>query len=249
MIELSWQAVEAELKRTAEAGGTTRFWLRDDDATDVTPALDRLARSTAAAGMPVLLAVIPAGATPALAEWAGGHPLVRPCQHGWSHANHAGSGERACELGGARPDETVLAELARGRDILCNLLGPNAADILVPPWNRIRPSLVLSLPAAGYAALSTFGRPSGDRPAGLCPLNCDLDIIDWRNERRGRSIPDLCERLTKLIAASRLDGAPIGILTHHLAHDAAAWRFLEEFFGRAPGFRGVGFVGAGELLG
>jgi hypothetical protein len=247
MVEPCWESVETELTRTAEAAGTTRFWLRDDDAIEATPALDRLGQCTEAAGMPVLLAVIPAGATPALAEWIAEHSLVTPCQHGWRHANQAGAGERGCELGGERPDEVVLAELAQGRDRVRDLFGPRLADILVPPWNRIRPSLIPPLPGAGYAALSTFGRPVSAMPAGLCALNCDLDIIDWRNGRRGRSIEDLCGRLAKLIEASRIDAAPIGLLTHHLVHDEVAWRFLGQFFDRMPGFSGVEFVGIRAL--
>jgi hypothetical protein len=256
MTEPAWQAVQTELARTVAAGGTTRFWLRDDDAIDVTPALDRLGHCTGATagvagrtggGMPVLLAVIPAKATPALADWLAERPLVTPCQHGWSHTNHAGSGERACEIGGTRADDVVLAELARGRDILHALFGPNAADILVPPWNRIRSSVIPQLPAAGYTVLSTFGRPAGAEPAGLRSLNCDLDVIDWRNGRRGRSIPDLCGRLIKLIEAARMDTSPIGILTHHLVHDEAAWRFLDEFFSRMRGLPGVEFVGVGDM--
>jgi hypothetical protein len=51
--------------------------------------------------------------------------------------------------------------------------------------------------------------------------------------------------LTRLLARRRRAGdfdAPIGLLTHHLAHDEAAWAFLEWFlaFGRRR-FRWRGF--------
>ncbi len=239
MTDACWLDLDDALARAADgAGRPTRFWLRDDDAVAVTPALERLAQACGDAAMPVLLAVIPAGAGADLAAWLARHPGVTPCQHGWRHANHARAGERACELGGDRPDEAVLGDLARGRDRLRALLGRDPAPVLVPPWNRVRPSLVPRLRAGGaYAALSTFGR-SPDPFA----LNCDLDLIDWRNARRGRSAADLCGRLRGLVGQAREDGGPIGLLTHHLAHDEAAWAFLGGFLDRMRGRPDAVFV-------
>ncbi len=248
MTHPAWDAVETELARTAEAGQATRFWLRDDDATEVSPALERLVGLCEGAGMPILLAVIPAGVRPELAAWLEGHPSVAPCQHGWRHTNHAGAGERACELGGARPDTAVIAEIAQGRDALCALFGAALCPILVPPWNRIRASLVDHLPALGFAALSAFSHPPSDHALGLREINCDLDIVDWRNGRRGRSIDDLCDRLARLVVAARHNQAPIGLLTHHLVHDDAAWEFLAAFFERIGNRPGVEFVSANARL-
>ncbi len=242
-----WATLKAELARTADVGGRTRFWLRDDDAIAVTPALQRL-DGLCSGRMPILLAVIPAGATRDLAAWTAERPSITPCQHGWRHANHATTGERACELGGARSDGDVLAELAQGRIVICDLFGSEAASILVPPWNRIRPSLIKELSGAGYAALSTFGRVGGTGSADLPRLNCDLDIIDWRNGRRGRTVESLCERLVRLVIEARIDDAPIGLLTHHLAHDEAAWRFLGEFLDAIHPDLDTDFIAAPEIL-
>lgn len=240
MTEAAWRALDENLARAADdGGGPTRFWLRDDDAMAPTPALDRLAALCRTVEMPVLLAAIPAGADEGLAAWLDLHPGFHPCQHGWAHANHARAGERACELGGERPDDAVLDDLARGRDRLRALLGQRPTPVLVPPWNRIRPSLVPHLRGLGYAALSTFGR--SDDPFAL---NCDLDIIDWRDGRRGRSAADLCGKLCALVAQARQDGRPIGLLTHHLAHDGTAWDFLRALFDRLGGRTDVAFVSA-----
>ena len=223
---MSWAAVTAALDRAQDAGQPIRVWLRDDDAVSVTPALARLRELCTAYELPVLLAVIPAGADDALGHWVAETPAVHPCQHGYAHTNHAAAGRRACELGGDRPAATVMADLAAGRRRLQALFGARLSDILVPPWNRIDPGLIPHLPGLGFSALSVFGPPP-DEPDGIARLNADLDIIDWRNGRVGRTEDDLAGKLAALIAAHRPLSRPIGLLTHHLAHDAQAWRGLE----------------------
>lgn len=248
MSEAAWAGLEAALAGAAARGVRLRVWLRDDDAVEVTPALERLAAVTEESRMPVLLAVIPAGATAALADWVAAHGPITACQHGLAHANHAGPGERACELGGDRSDAAVLADLATGRARFKRLFGLTASDILVPPWNRIRDSLVPELPGLGYAALSTFAAATPPASAALPRLDSDLDIMDWRNGRRGRSDDDLCARLVRLVASATGTGRAIGVLTHHLAHDEAAWSFLHRVLRTMRQHRGVDFTGAHEEL-
>lgn len=235
----AFPATRAALDRFAEAGRPLGVWLRDDDAVAPTAALDRLVALCALVRLPILLAVIPAGAEAALGAFVADHPSVNPCQHGFAHRNQAAAGERAIELGGERPLEAVCAELAEGRARLENLFGPRLRPVLVPPWNRIAPALEARLPGLGYSVLSTFG-PPGPAVPGLKRLNCDLDIIDWRNGRVGRSPEDLDRRLAALVADRHAAEAPVGILTHHLAHDRAAWEGLElmlRCLGRHPAVR------------
>lgn len=242
MSEAAWD----RLGEALDAGPPVRVWLRDDDAVDATPALDRLGGHCADAGLPLLLAVIPAGATSALGAWTRRHPLVAPCQHGIAHRNHAPPGARACELGGERSDAVVLAELARAAASMDRVFGAEGwRRILVPPWNRIRDSLVPHLPAAGYRGLSTFSS-GGAQPSGPGPkrIDCDLDIIDWRNGRRGRSAADLCTRLAGLLPSARASDRAIGLLTHHLAHDAACWDFLDRLLPMLARHPAVGFTAA-----
>ena len=58
----SWAAFRAELDHWQEAGRNASFWWRDDDAETPSPALDQLLALRASRGLPLALAVIPAGA-------------------------------------------------------------------------------------------------------------------------------------------------------------------------------------------
>jgi len=244
VTEAAWAPAGNALDRAAAGGRAVRFWLRDDDCVAVTPALDRLTALCTTAGMPILLAVIPEPAEPGLADWVAAHPAVTPCQHGVAHRNHAAPGKRACELGGARPPDAVRDELVRGRAKLKALFGAHLSDILVPPWNRIDADIVSFLPGLGFSALSTFGpTPEGD--AGIRRLDSDLDIIDWRHGRVGRPLDDLSRKLAGLVVLQDV----VGILTHHLAHDATAWAALEEMLGRLHAHPAVQFTEAAALLG
>jgi hypothetical protein len=243
MIE-GWKPVEAALDRAAAHGRRIGFWLRDDDAVDVTPALDRLDRLCARFAMPVLLAVIPQPAEPGLADWVALRPMFTPCQHGFAHRNHAPAGGRAVELGG-RPKTLVLDELGAGRAKLLGLFGSRLAPILVPPWNRIDPDLLADLPSLGFTALSTFG--SAPTAPCLATVNANLDIIDWRAGRRGRSPDDLARRLVPLIETAAETGQGIGILTHHLAHDEAAWASLEACLRRLASHPATRFMSVPQL--
>jgi hypothetical protein len=237
-----WVPAGAALDQAAFAGRRIDVWLRDDDCVAVTPVLERLASLCRAVRLPVLLAVIPSAAERALAPWIYAHPGLTPCQHGFAHANHALPGERARELGG-RPVAAVLDELARGRAMLQDIFGDALSDVLVPPWNRIDPDVIPYLPSLGYSALSCFAPTPEASP--IPRLDSDLDVIDWRNGRVGRSLDDLARKIAGIV--ERQDR--LGILTHHLAHDAVAWDHLEEVIGRFAEHPAVRFVAAAELLG
>ncbi len=223
-----WAPLEAELQHWAEAGRAARLWLRDDDAVAVTPALQRLAAMTRNAAVPTMLAVIPAGAEPTLADFVARQPLWRVAVHGFAHKNYAPQGEKKAELGAHRPLDQVLADIARGLDWLDGLFAAKLAPMLVPPWNRIDDAVVKALPRLGIEALSVFG----PEPGGLVPvpqrLNTHVDIIDWRGNRGGHNHDLLIVRLAQSLAQARAAGGrSVGILSHHLVHDATAWGFLD----------------------
>ena len=251
-------ALHAELDRWAALGRRARLWLRDDDATRPTPALDRLLALSALHAVPVTLAVIPEPTGPALARRLSETPLAEVAVHGWAHRNHAPPGLKKRELGPDRPAETVLAELDRGRTKLARLHGPRLVPALVPPWNRIDPALIARLPGLGFAGLSTYGpEPSG---APLPVVNTHADLIDWRGTRGGRAAGVLAEELAARLAGLRQAGTGVadtgvadtgvaGLLTHHLDHDEAAWSALATILAETARHPGAVWVTLRDALG
>lgn len=229
-MSADWRPLDAELDRWAAAGMILPLWWRDDDAIAPGPALDRLAGLAATTGLAVHLAVIPAGATTALADRVATDPWLRPVVHGRAHENHAPAGEKKAEFGAHRPVPVMLAEARQGFDRLRDLFGDRLHPMFVPPWNRIAPALVASLPKLGYRALSTFTpRVAADAAPGLVQINTHLDPIAWKSYRGladpGALIAQLAAQLADRREGRADNGEPYGLLTHHLVHDEAIWQF------------------------
>jgi hypothetical protein len=224
----SWTELRAELDRWAALGRHATFWWRDDDAVAPGPALDRLLALAARHGRWVALAVIPAGAEPALADRLAGTPAA-VIQHGWAHRSHAPAGEKTAELGDHRPTEVVLAELTAGRERLDVLFGDRFRPVLAPPWNRIGPQIRARLGEAGLNILSGFG--ARDAVAGPAQLNTHADPIDWRGGRGfagvDRALAPILRHLVDRRGGAADPQEPTGLLTHHLAHDDEGWIFLD----------------------
>lgn len=223
----NWQPLVEELARWQQAGRKAEFWLRDDDAVDPTPALDRLLDLTGEFAVPVTLAVIPAKTDGKLAVRLGEAPHATVAVHGWAHRNHAPANQKKQELGAHRPREAVLDELARGLSHVTRLHGARAVPMLVPPWNRIDPGVVSELGSIGFAALSVFGPP---KPASLAVINSNVDIMDWHGTRGCRDHGLLIQAIIAQLQHAFDGGQPVGLLTHHLVHDESAWLFLERLF-------------------
>ena len=223
-----WQKLAQELDLWQATGSLARLWLRDDDAIEPTPALDRLIDFSSRFSAPLLLAIIPKGTGEALAHRLADEPLVLPAQHGYSHRNHAQPGSKPQELGLHRGLETVLDDLARGREKLARLFGQNLRPVLVPPWNRIDPALVPHLPELGFDALSTFGEPGWNGEEEPRKFDCNVDIIDWKATRTGHEPEKMVDKLVEALAQARARNlAPVVILAHHLVHGEKAWDFLD----------------------
>lgn len=208
----------------AAQGRKVRLWLRDDDAVEPTEALDRLLELTHEHMVPVTLAVIPKDTGTPLIRRLDKAPHSSVALHGWSHHNYASAAEKKQELGLQRTAPVVLAELKEGFDKLAALYSARFIPMLVPPWNRIAPALLPELPSLGLKLLSVFGK---EQPTSPIPLvNTHVDIMDWHGTGGGRPADALFAELAGWIG--REDAPPmIGILTHHLVHDAAAWAFLK----------------------
>lgn len=231
-----------ELDRRADLGDPLQLWLRDDDAVAPSEPLDRLLQLTNHHGVPTLLAVIPAFTGVELQQRLALEKGVEVAVHGWAHANHAGAGEKSRELGLHRSLATVLAELARGRERLASLYAARFVSMLVPPWNRIDGEIIDNLEGLGFEALSVFGP---EKPAPLTMLNTHVDIMDWRGTRGGRPVGAV---VADLVAMSQSHKGPVGLLTHHLVHDVAAWDLLGQLFAVTGEHAGCRWRSAGYLL-
>lgn len=224
---MSWQALDEELARWRDAGRTPAFWWRDDDAATPTPPLAQLITLSRASSVPLALAAVPLAA---VAELFAGHD-AHVLMHGTDHRNRAAPGEKKTEFAAAEPDEKAIARLAAARERLAQLAGRRFLPVLVPPWNRLKHTLVARLPAAGLHGLSAYGPRAAAHPArGVAQINTHIDIIDWHGTR-GFVGEEAALRLALKQLASQGD-EPIGVLTHHAIHDAAAWAFLERLFER-----------------
>jgi len=250
-----WRAIGEELARWREAGREPVLWWRDDDAADATPALDRLLDLHRAVKVPLALAIVPASATPALAHrlaQASGlaqAPGVDLLQHGYAHTNHAPAPDKKMELGLHRPAMFVLGELGTGRMALERLFGNRVLPVLVPPWNRIAPALVPTLPEVGYRGLSTFGVRRRAYPvSGLLQVNTHVDLIDWQSRRFVGEDTALAMLEQALVASRSGTDEPIGILSHHLAMDEGAWDFLNSLWVRISSMPGLKMTPAHDLF-
>lgn len=245
-----WQALDGEIARWRDAGRTAELWWRDDDAADVTVGLDRLLDLHRATGTPLALAVVPADATTMLAARLADEPGVDLLQHGYAHTNHAPAADKKCELGPHRPAMLVLGELATGRLALERLFGDRPLPVLVPPWNRIAPALVSALPEIGFKGLSTFGHRSRAVPvSGLEQVNAHLDLVDWKGSRGFVGGATALAMLTAALRHARCSSnEPIGVLSHHLVMDEAAWDFLRSLLERARTMSGVEVRAASRIF-
>ncbi len=221
-------ALDAELARWQGARQRVPLWWRDDDATAPSPALDAALDRAGRWGLPLGLAAIPAGATPALAARVRDAP-VAVMVHGWAHANHEPAGVKKSEFGRARGPRAAAADAARGLARIRDLFGDRAVPVFVPPWNRIAPGHAARLPVLGFRALSAVPGAGGGPHPGLVRLDTEIDPIDWRSTRSLADPAVLCARIAALLAARRAAPrpAPLGLLTHHLAHDRLIWEFLD----------------------
>lgn len=227
-----WQPLLDELDRWQQRGQIATAWLRDDDAIEPTAPLERLLTLTGRYAVPTTLAVIPAFTGGALAHRLATAAHVEVAVHGWSHENFAPGGEKKQELGAHRPADVVLASLEKGLTHLSRLHGDRFVPVLVPPWNRIDPELIPKLGGIGYRALSVFGPETN---SALRSLNTHVDVIDWRGTRGGRDAGVLVGEMVARLRAMEAGGGTLGLLTHHLVHDAAVWTFLEALFERTTG--------------
>ena len=245
-----WDDLDRELDTWASAGRRATLWWRDDDAVQATPALDRALTLSRETATPIALAVIPRDADDGLADRLATVPSATALQHGFAHANHAGSDERQNEYGPERPLAARLAELAVGWQRLARF--PRALPVLVAPWNRISSDLVPALPEAGLCGLSTLGaRRAADAAPGVRQVNVHVDIMNWQS-RRFAGLAAALDQLLAHLRARRQGcadaGEATGLMSHHAFHDEEAWDFVAALIGRTRGHPGASWLTAEEAF-
>ena len=202
------------------------LWWRDDDCREPTWQLDRLLHVRD--GLPVTLAVIPDGNLAALAARLETLDGVAIAQHGVDHENRLPEGGPRSEFSEGMAQDCINAAVAAGR---ARLAAAGLAPLcFVPPWNEASDRLIAAIRAAQYQTYSIgiYGAPRD----GLAHVGAQVDILRWKGAPRFRGRAKIFNALRRQLEARRKSGKfeePIGILTHHLVHDEAAWAFLGWF--------------------
>ncbi|MBN9669739.1 polysaccharide deacetylase family protein [Roseibium aggregatum] len=238
----------AHLDWFAERGRKVRFWWRDDDAIEPTPALNRLLELANRHGVDVALAVIPKTATEALAKRLSAAPHALVLQHGFQHRNFQRKdlGEKAAELGSRRVPDELMAQLAEGKTRLEELFGDKFIPAMVPPWNRIDPEISRRLPGLGLPGLSSFTWHNFPRAH---QIQSHIDILKWKKQVRFIGWTSARLRFDLQLTRRRNTGPePLGILSHHLVHDEGCFEFLEVFLDIAAHHEGAEWPNAKSLF-
>lgn len=244
----AFDQLTAQLDVFAKAGKTLNFWWRDDDAVTVTTELEAILSISARYHVPLALAVIPEPLEDDLAPRIRDCPEVSVFLHGWAHKNHAdkAAGERASEFGDGRPVAESLNEMRRGHDKLSAAFGDDYLPVFTPPWNRIGAEAAARRCEAGLVGLTSFAKAFPDDRR--C-INTHVDIINWKAGRIFGGIEKAIDKLNAEIEARESDqSTPIGILSHHLVHDEAANRFLDNLFKTLACHSAAHFPGLKELF-
>ena len=222
---MSWGRFVDELARRRDAGRPVQCWWRDDDAGAVLPPVKQLLELSRKKKIPLALAVVPEAAEPELFRLL--HAGVSVIQHGTDHRNRAAPGEKKTEYPAGETIEAALARVSDGFGRLRTFAGARFVPVLAPPWNRVRKDLLKKLPAIGLRGLSTYGARARAEPApNLRQVNTHIDIVAWRERKQFIGESAALARAMQSMAGEE----PVGWLTHHAVHDAAAWEFLERLF-------------------
>lgn len=214
-------------KTLDEAPVSIRFFFRDDDAGWEDERLFDLLDVFADYNMPIDLAVIPKSISRETAAYLRKRVEESPAhvsvhQHGYAHVNHEQIG-RKCEFGESRPSELQRADIAAGKTLLNDLLGPITESIFTPPWNRCTASTAACLEREGFTLLSRDITATQFNTPGVSELPVS---VDWFGHRRKvRLTPhEIGDSLSKAVSSR----APVGVMLHHALVDDEERRKIGE---------------------
>jgi hypothetical protein len=239
MTSPNWAPLKDELAHWRSAQKDLPLWWRDDDAIAPTAALDQLCEMAIKHQIPLHLAVIPQGATPALARHCGDGQKFPVLIHGFAHVSHSHPPAKKSEFGDDRPTGIRLGETSWGLNALRGLFANACLPVFVPPWNRIAADMAPALKTQGFQALSTFGPrpappttapPKTEPPMAAAPaatttpqsaahmrymgkfqqLNTHLDPIDWRGTRSALDTDRLIAQIVRQLHDRRIGRADNG---------------------------------------
>ena len=193
--------------------GPVWFFFRDDDAGWADDALEALLDVFGPHGMPLDVAAIPCAMTDRTVRLLTDRQLdgrndLRVHQHGFAHVNHEAEG-RKCEFGAGRSPARQADDIARGRELLRELLG-ELPGIFTPPWNRCAPWTATLVHELGFEILS---RDLSAGRAGVPGLQERPVTVDWFAKRKKAPV-DRTGR-GELLATAAAASEPVGVMLHH----------------------------------
>lgn len=268
MTNEPWREVLNELDLWSNRGLRATFWVRDDDAYELSAQLERLYDLAEQYKLNIGLAVIPGKLSSGFAD-ALAHMKERfhPMCHGWIHANY-GRRDAPSEFGRERPFSILLSDASQAYKVFSEYFGQiNAA--FVPPYNHITRGLRNALRGVGFAAVSmgpSFLELKILRINSILPwmpvvkipvdssiprFDTHIDVLDWQRmtARESRAVAaDIVGNLRLRRKGFLSPGHPIGLLTHHLVHDEHVWRLCREVFDSICSHKAAKFLNADCLI-
>ncbi|MBC16202.1 MAG: hypothetical protein CL942_09730 [Desulfovibrio sp.] len=250
MIDDRFNPLLNELNLWTQSAKTAEFWWRDDDAAEPCVELDRLIELSERHAAPCGLATVPTRTGEALGRVVAESSHLWVLQHGYAHVNHAPKGNGAWELGLHRPESVVLSELRDGMRILSRLFGERFVPVVVPPWNKMDPALLPSLPGMGYRGASASYKSSRPTPPeGLRMADAHCDLLSWKDKAHGarfageeKCIRHLVDHLKNKRTGHADERELTCALTHHLEMDDAAWDFMDSLLSVISGHPASGWI-------
>lgn len=269
MMSRNWEDVSHELDCWAMRGLKARFWVRDDDACEMSAPLQRLHELATRYDIIIGLAVIPAKVHPSLLKFmAHEGRRFHPMCHGWQHTNHSPGGHKPAEFGKARPISASIRDARCAFDAFREHFAGHDA-VFVPPFGQISAAMRRALPAIGFAGVSTgpgwlerklshlpslairVPRVKVARWSSIPRLDVHIDPIDWQTGT-AHSADTICDAIMRSLRPRRMgllaSEIPVGLVTHHLVHDDRIWGACDDALDVVRNHRAAEFVHVGQFF-